>query len=394
MIDESSHTETLVIHNLVTEVDTIDSHLVSRIRTFEETVAIAGDRGAVGIEFRVVSSIGVHVRALEEVNADGRRLVAVSLNLTGTINIGTVVAVAETTRHIATHIVILGISQIGVNPLGEIGIGQTVCGTVDDFVRVECHVVELVVRGEAECLTTNLKSDRATAGLGVRTGVIVEDPEEGLIALQHMVGVDHTIGVMPVGAVVHQVLRSSREGVGSGKGNVVLRPRTEVVVDVIVRVVTVFRIIDAVVVDILEGSEEVGVTLIAMGGPVGDAGRHHISGSVIAGDMSVNLGTGDFEEFVEFDTHGLCRAGTRGFQGACPIVVTDLSESHGGQFQLAIDVKTTNPQTGTEHGCFIGTFGDLIFSNFLEPHRTTSLDVCTNIVHGQLIGAGCRKTRG
>ena len=46
--------------------------------------------------------------------------------LTGTINIGTVVAVAKTTLDIATHKVVKGITQIGVNPLAEVGLSQLI----------------------------------------------------------------------------------------------------------------------------------------------------------------------------------------------------------------------------------------------------------------------------
>ena len=69
------------------------------------------------MESRVITSIRIHIRSLEEVDTDCRRLVAVSPVLTGTIDIGTVVAVTQTTTNIATHIVIVCITQIGVSPL-------------------------------------------------------------------------------------------------------------------------------------------------------------------------------------------------------------------------------------------------------------------------------------
>ena len=110
--------------------------------------------------------------------------------------------------------------------------------------------------------------------------------------------------------------------------------------------------------------------------------------------MLVNLGAGDLEMLVEFDTHGLRRAGTRDLQRARPEVVTDLSETHGGQVQLTVGIVTTDPQGGAEHGSLTGTSRYLIFGDFLEPHCTTRLNVGAYIVHRQLIGTTCRKTGG
>ncbi len=393
VIDETTHTETLVIPNAIAEVHTIDGHLVKHVGALEEFVTITDNGSAVRVEFRVVATIGIHIWALEEVDTHGRRLVAVSPLLTGTIDVGTVVAVTETTAHIATHIVIVSITQIGVNPLGEIGLRNRIGGTVDNLVGVERHVVEFVIGREAEALATDFKTDGVTLGLGVRTGVIVEDPEEGLITLKHVVGINHTVGVVPVVAVVHDILRGSRKGVLRGKGDVVLSPRAEVVVDVVVRVVTVLGIIDSIVVDIPEGGEVVGIAFFAVCRPIGNAGGHHVAGGVVAVDVLVNLGAGDLEELVEFDTHGLCRGGTAEFQRASPIVVTDLSETDSRQFQLIVGVFTTDPQSGAEHGRFARAFRHLIFGQFLEPHGTARFDVGAHIVHRQLIGGTCRKAR-
>ena len=224
------------------------------------------------------------------------------------------------------------------------------------------------------------------------TSIIVEDPEEGFVTFQDVVCVNHTIGVMPIITIIVHILRSSGKGMVSGAGNIVLRPRTEVIVNVIIRIVTIFRIIDTVVIDILKRSKVVGITFVTMCRPVGNACGHHITGGVIGIDMLVNLGTGDFEVFIEFDTHGLCRAGTGDLQRTGPVVVTDLSETHGGQFQLTVGVFTTNPQCGAEHGRFTRASRYFIFGNLLEPHCTTSFDVGAYIVHRQLIGATCRKT--
>ena len=197
---------------------------------------------------------------------------------------------------------------------------------------------------------------------------------------------------MPIVTVVHQILRSSGKCVFSSTGNVVLRPRTEVVVHIIIRIVTVFRIIFTIFVHILERSQEIGISGITVGGPVSDAGRHHIARGVIAGNMLVNLSTGDLEMLVEFDTHVLSRTCTDKFQRTGPVVVTFLSETDSSQFQLTVGVMSTNPQCGAEHGRFARALRNLIFGDFLEPHCTTSFNIGAYIVHRQLIGATCRKT--
>ena len=120
VIHESSHTETFVINNAITKVHTIDSHLVKLIAAEQVFITVTDFTGAIRIEFGVITTIGIHIRSLEEVNTDGRRLVTVSPALTGTIDIGTIVAVTQTTGNITTYIVIVSITQIGVNPLREV----------------------------------------------------------------------------------------------------------------------------------------------------------------------------------------------------------------------------------------------------------------------------------
>ena len=76
------------------------------------------------VEFGIITLVRVHIRTLEEVNTDCRRMSSVSLDLTGSVNGFSVVTITKSASYVATHIVILCITKVRVNPLAEIGTGK------------------------------------------------------------------------------------------------------------------------------------------------------------------------------------------------------------------------------------------------------------------------------
>ena len=101
MIHETTHTETFVIDDAITEVDTVDT-LVAELWSVDDTPSgVTVDHGITccvdPFIFRVVDTIRIEVRALEEVDTDRWRVGTVSLCLTVTVDSGTVVTVTKTT---------------------------------------------------------------------------------------------------------------------------------------------------------------------------------------------------------------------------------------------------------------------------------------------------------
>ena len=78
MIHESSHAKTFIVDDPVSEVHTIDGHLVRRV--------FAGEDRTITGESWIIPVIRIHVGTLEKVNTNCRRLGTVSKWLTCTIN--------------------------------------------------------------------------------------------------------------------------------------------------------------------------------------------------------------------------------------------------------------------------------------------------------------------
>ena len=127
------------------------------------------DEGCVNGEdvLGVIDVICIHVRTLEEVDTHRRRLVTIGFRFTATIDLFTVIAVAETTFDVAAHVVVLGETEVHVSPGAEVGASEFVCGAVDNFVGAERHVVDFVVGCEAKGLGTDFETDGSTHGFGV-----------------------------------------------------------------------------------------------------------------------------------------------------------------------------------------------------------------------------------
>ena len=289
VVDEAAHTEAFVVDDVVSEVDAVDGAVADGVVGFEVPsqgvveVGVVGEAddvdGAVGvgvlgeffrevvlhfldIDFGVVLTIGIHVGALEEVDTDSGGDTGESAG-SGAVDILTVVAVAQTTFHVATDVVIVAVTQIGVDPLAEVGVTQLVGGAVDDFVGVESHVVDLVIRGKGEGLSADFEADGLSAGLGVSVTHIVEDPPDGLVAFQHLVAEqtagDDTHGVFHCGEGAIDFARFEFGFQGT---------RTEVVAEVVIGIVTFLVVVDAIAVSVEERSQ-VGrlVSEVTMGGP-------------------------------------------------------------------------------------------------------------------------------
>ena len=148
MIYEAAHAETLVVHDSVTEVHTVDGfcphknlacdHVSFSGRIPGELAELAvlghnfaapfhgGAVDSVTLEGGVVVSVRIQVWALEEVHTDGWRIGTVVGLQTCTVNVGSVVAITQTSLHIAAHVVVLLVAEVGVHPLAEIGFGQFV----------------------------------------------------------------------------------------------------------------------------------------------------------------------------------------------------------------------------------------------------------------------------
>ena len=347
MIHETAHTETFIIDDAVAEVHAINAevnHLgLVQCIIIEDSVSCSRNdfvmvndklEGILGI----VDSIGIHVRALEEVDTDRRRLGTIGFRFTTTINIGTIVTIAETTSDIAAHIVVLGIAEVDVSPRREVGTGQGIGGTVDDLIAIESHVVDFVVRGEGKCLGTHFDTNSLATRFGVGSTFIIEDPPQGLVTLQHLVGQNGAVH-----RTVSFLLHGRNLGVAEFIGNV------------IVRIVTLCGVILAITVSIVERSQIVSdvvrVTyfMIGVSGPVLDDGRNHggVNRTIFIPirEELVNLSAGDLENLIPTSTGfgsngGLAIDGQRTRE----VVVTNLTETQGGALQLVINVDTGNPK--------------------------------------------------
>ena len=214
VVYETTHTETFIVNNVVTKVNTIDSAVSDSISRNKipcigiVKVGIVGEADgivcAVGetvvfqligkvrthftnINLGVILTIGIHVRTLEEVDTYCRRNTGIGTG-TGTVGEVTIVAIAKTTFHVATHKVIKSVTQVGINPLAEVGFTQLIGRTVDDFIGIESHIVDFIIGRESKCLSTDFHTDRLTLGLQMDVTHIIENPPNALVTFQNLVG--------------------------------------------------------------------------------------------------------------------------------------------------------------------------------------------------------------
>ena len=230
IVHKSTHTETLIVDNVVTKVHAIDGtpcdfiarsivrvdpahsfssiekigivansnsiinnttlcinrvlstyflHLVLGKECFDLVVAVRQDPR--NINLGIVLTISVHIRSLEEVYTYCGRNTRITTRAR-TIILITIVAVTKTSLNVATDIVIVRITKIRIDPLAKISLTQLISRTVDDFVRIEGHVVDLVIRRESKSLRTNFKANRLTTCLRMSITHVIEDPPYCLVA--------------------------------------------------------------------------------------------------------------------------------------------------------------------------------------------------------------------
>ena len=135
MIHETTHTETFVVDDAVTEVHTVDAfvnHLVVTGGVVNEDGVTRSrvDMAKAGFDVEsvlgVVDSIRIHVRTLEEVDTDRRRLCTISLRFTATVDGGAVVTITETASNVATYIVVPAVAEVNIGPRREVSARQSI----------------------------------------------------------------------------------------------------------------------------------------------------------------------------------------------------------------------------------------------------------------------------
>ena len=87
MINKTSHTETFIIYNTITEIDSINA-LITYLFINSIPISIS-----IYIVFRIINAIRIHIWTLEKVNSYSRRLIAISFYLTCTIYSFTIITI-------------------------------------------------------------------------------------------------------------------------------------------------------------------------------------------------------------------------------------------------------------------------------------------------------------
>ena len=184
----------------------------------------------------------------------------------------------------------------------------------------------------------------------------------------------------------------------------------EFVVEVVVRIVTVFRFIFTTTISVIERSQIVSdafrVTIHRVSGPLFDNRRNLVIGSRVAtvGEELVDFSTGNLEELVPSGAGGILNGGSAiDSQRTCPEVVTTLevgalAETHGGALQLVVDVDTGDPKgTGIQGGSGTAS-GNVVLgtgtTRKVPPHVTTSINTSSHIVDVQPFKRGGWRTSG
>ena len=128
----------------------------------------------------------------------------------------------------------------------------------------------------------------------------------------------------------------------------------EFIGDVIVRIVTIGRVIVTIAVSIVERSQIIGNAFRVVGGtdgrPVSDDGGDFfsITGLEIGKEL-IHLSAGNLKDFIPLSTSFRCDGGlTVNSQRAGVVVVTNLTETQSGTLQLVVDVNTSDPKGASE----------------------------------------------
>ena len=221
-------------------------------------------------------------------------------------------------------------SEVAVDPLGEISVGQCLRALIDQDVVAERHVVDLVIRAESETLCTNLHADGLTQGFGVDVPLVVEDPIVSLVSVEW-----NLIFPSSISAVYF-------------------------LEEVIPRVITQRRIITPISIVIVKGSEVIVLVEghVAVGGVFVEVTRDGVS--LWKFGFYVTCWICDTIKILAVP-HGILAladgelviAGTDGIIDFCgaivgewprPKVVSVGSVSSGGQFELLVRTDSSKPQ--------------------------------------------------
>ena len=232
---------------------------------------------------------------------------------------------------------------------------------------MEGHVVDLVVRGERECLCANLHADGLTLRLRVDVAFVVEDPVEVAVPVER-----HDVFALPVFAVdfLQEVVPRVVSIVWRVEPvAVVILKRGEVVVLVGLRV-SVCRIVAeirrhgvAVREFLVHRASGDGVEVLAM--TLRIRSRRHEELVVLVADFCI-----DFSRAVVG-------------QGTRPIVVSTATECQGGELQLLVRADATHPQCTCVEGADAAAFRHFVRSlarGAVLPQRSTRFDEGTDVV--------------
>ena len=221
---------------------------------------------------------------------------------------------------------------------------------------------------------------------------IVEDPPNGLVALQHLIGKDTALDIILF------CFHSRQSNIGAFGMLLLNGTRAQLIVEVIPRIITIMGIVDTIVICIIERSQIRGqvFSACATGRPVEDNFRQILAriGLLNRGGTSIvevihegeNLGLGDDVVFVIIVTNGeVGGCSTIDFQRTRPIIISIRSETEGGNTELVVDIGTTNPQSCAEQRAGVAVLGQVILGNTtVIPHVTIAVNQGTDIVDIQL----------
>ena len=374
VVKELAHAIALVVDHSVTVSDA------------DAAVGDAEGVDGVGEDFGewIVHAIAVLVRSLEEVDAHGRWLLAVADGVTRRLVEGVaVVAVAEAPLDVTPDVVVDVSTEVAVHPLGKEGVRQRLRSLVDDHVVAERHVVDLVVGREREALRADLHADGLAKGFGVHVALVVEDPVEGLVAVQRN---------LVLAAAVATV---------------------DFLEEVVPGIVTEGRVVVAVAVVVVERGEVVVLVQchVAVGRVIEEVGRNRIALRELGGEVTRGI-RGTVEVLAVADgvlplADGEAVIGGAGRfvhlrcalvgEGAGPEVVAVVAVAGGGELELLVGADAGEPQGSTVDDAHAGLLGHevgALVDGAVVPEGTSVLEQGPDVVPFE-IAQGCgRSARG
>ncbi|MDY6372777.1 MAG: hypothetical protein SPL12_10860 [Bacteroidales bacterium] len=223
---------------------------------------------------------------------------------------------------------------------------------------------------------------------------VVENPPDGLVALENLVR-ENTTSDSTTMCLLH------RRNLHSGFLRILHldSARAKVIVEIVIRIVSVIRIIDTIAVSIIERGQIAGqIFTLTTGRPVKDDIRNILlrirvldHSGVEIGEVlfqSQNLGLGNNPVLVvgitDGEINGSC---TIDLEGTRPEVIALGTETESSDTNLVINVRTTNPQSSTEQRTGVAILRQVILSEVtIIPHVAVAINQGSHIVDVKL---GC-----